>query len=248
MNTLRILSLVCGTSRVKYPIVLLTLFLFWPAFASADCSPAQPCVVTSGTAVVDPNAPCPDNIIECAPFNFAGRDFSASGLVIDPEGTGNLPLGDKVFEPGSFFDAFFGGSTQSNLQFELTVNGVPWGIPAGSDAGVVFFATLFIPGNSQAVSAPFSFEGFFKGAPEPFPPGLGCDVLKCVNLEFRGGGIATYDVTESGIAPGWFEVDPPLTFTFTAVPEPSRCPCSPSALLVWRCGQGRRRAPHVIAD
>lgn len=35
MNTLRILSFVCGASRIKQLIGLLALLLPWPAFANA---------------------------------------------------------------------------------------------------------------------------------------------------------------------------------------------------------------------
>jgi PEP-CTERM motif len=68
--------------------------------------------------------------------------------------------------------------------------------------------------------APFGFEGSFKGAPEPFAPGLGCDMLNCVNLEFRGSGLVTSDVSDAPFAPGWFAVGQ-QTFTFEAVPEPT---------------------------
>jgi hypothetical protein len=68
MNTLRILSLMCGGSRIKHLISLLTLPLLWPAFASAACLPSQVCWVSSGTVVL----PGPD--FSSVPFNFAGRD------------------------------------------------------------------------------------------------------------------------------------------------------------------------------
>jgi PEP-CTERM motif len=205
VNTLRIMSLACGASRIKQLIGLLTLLLLWPALASADCLPSQACLVTSGTPFEVPA----DSIT----LNFSGQGFSASGVLTV---VGNLPI-TQIFLPGSSFDEFFGGTDSENLlQLKLTVNGVPWGIPAGGDAGVAFGARLGIPGGS----APFSFEGFFKGAPEPFPPGLGCDVLNCVDLEFRGGGIVDYGVSESLDAPGWFTVGG-QTFTFAAVPEPA---------------------------
>jgi len=118
-------------------------------------------------------------------------------------------------------------------QFELTVKGVPWGIPAGGDAGFGFSADLGIPAPLGTYSVPSSFGGFFLGAPEPFSSGLGCDGLNCVTLAFSGGGILTYDVVDAG--GGWFAVGQE-TFTFAAVPEPPRCPCSPLGSLVWRCG------------
>jgi len=197
MNKLRILPLA---------------FLLWPAFASAVCSPAQTCVVTSGTVVVE-------GLFSPAPFNFAGRDFSASGVISDLEDHSQLPFGN-VFEPTSNFGAFFGGDIfDGNLQFELSVDGVPLGIPRGAFAGVSFFTTLDIPdGGVAGLTAPFSFQGEFTGAPEPFSPGLGCDVLNCVTLNFRGSGIVTYDV-EGTSSPTVFGVQQE-TFTFRA-PEPA---------------------------
>ena len=210
MNTLRILSLVCGASRIKHLISLLTLLLLWPAFASAACSPTQVCVATSGITVTngDPEFP----------FNFAGNGFSASGVLT--EALGNLAFG-LLFEYGSYYDEFFGGATPKPLaQFELTVNGVPWGMPAGGGAGVSFTTdSNLYTGSEGTWSSPFSFGGFFTGAPEPFSPGLGCDVLNCVTLEFRGSGMVTYDVSQVYI--NAFAVSSPQTFTFAAVPEPA---------------------------
>jgi len=57
----------------------------------------------------------------------------------------------------------------------------------------------------------------FTGAPEPFAPGLGCDVLNCQTLNFRGGGIVTTFLVR---APGGQTVVDSQTFTFNA-PEPS---------------------------
>ena len=225
MNTLRIMSLVCRASRVKRPIDLLTLFLLWPAFASAACLPSQICWVTSGTAVVgtsDINCPATDPI--CIPFNFAGKDFSASGLM--NTGGSNLPFG-LIFSTQSdpFLESIAGITPDPLLQFELTVKGVPWGIPAGGDAIVSFFANLGVPAPAGEYSVPFSFAGSFTGAPEPFAPGLGCDVLNCVTLEFRGSGIVPLDVEDAGY-PGWYGVSGqpaggPQIFTFANVPEPA---------------------------
>ena len=227
MNKLRILPLtfVCGFLRsahkepraTKLMKWLITLLLFWPALASAACLPSRVCWVTSGTAVLP--GPCPPGkFFLCAPFNFAGKDFSASG-VLDAT-AGLLPYGLLFnFESDDFFESF-GGTVTENLlaQFELTVKGVPWGIPAGGDAGFGFFADLGIPAPAGTWSVPFSFEGFFKGAREAFSPGLGCDVLNCVNLEFRGYGIVTYYVQE--LYPGQYGVGA-QTFEFRVVPEPT---------------------------
>jgi hypothetical protein len=107
MNKLRILpsAFVCGflPSGHKEPRVtklmkwLITLLFLWPAFASAVCSPGQTCVVTSGTVVVSGGPP--------VPLNFAGRDFSASGVLIDIPG--NLPFGLSFsFESDGFVASF----------------------------------------------------------------------------------------------------------------------------------------------
>src|SRR5262245_62130467 len=171
MNTLRTLSLVG----------LLTLLLLWPASASAACIPSQVCWVTSGTPFTLTQA-------ESFSFNFAGRDFSASVMLTDV--CCLLPFG-LFFESDS--DPFFESFSGRTPQFELTVNGIPWGIPAGGDGGVSFFAELGVPFPLEAspFSVPFDFQGDFTGAPEPFAPGLGCDVLKCETFNFRGGGIVT---------------------------------------------------------
>jgi hypothetical protein len=176
-------------------------------------------VITSGTAVVDPfpNDPCPGGFSNgCAPFNFAGRDFSASGQILEVLTTGQFPFFDAT--GGSFPLIFSGDIIDGSLQFELTVNGVPWGIPPSGDAWETFSATLDLTTDgAHGVGrwSPFSFEGGFIGVPEPFSPGLGCGVLNCVTLEFRGGGIVTYDVGPNGA------VVSPLRFTFAAVPEPT---------------------------
>src|SRR5262245_15785562 len=188
MNTLRILSLVCGASRIKQRIGLLTLLLLWPAFASAACLPSQTCLVTSGTMV----ATSSDGSV---PFNFAGNGFSASGVLA---GYGNLsfPIFDSQeagpFEAGSALDIGMGGTPPPDgtlVQFALTVNGVPWGIPetGGGDTFVFFNASAVIPEffNTECCTAPAVFDGSFTGAPEPFLPGLGCDVLNCETLNFH---------------------------------------------------------------
>jgi hypothetical protein len=216
MNTLRNLSLVCGPSRIKHLIGLLTLLLLWTAFASAACLPSQVCVVTSGTAVVaGPQFPA-------VPFNFAGNGFSASGMLNDT--VGQVPFGLLFGFTSDFFFESFGGTTSSAglLQFDLTVNGVPWGIPAGGEAGLGFFADLGIPAPEGFYDVPFSFQGFFTGAPEPFAPGLGCDVLNCETLIFSGGGLVTTEVVGPIDNSGFpYVVVGPQTFTFAPVPEPA---------------------------
>jgi hypothetical protein len=190
-------------------------------------------VATSGTTVVD----------FIFPFNFAGNGFSASGELTQ---WGNLqsPFTVTFLGYGSSYDASIYGSTDNLItQFELTVNGVPWGIPAGGDAQVFFSAVLPVDGTLM-IERPCSFEGSFTGAPEPFAPGLGCDVLKCETLNFRGGGIVTYDMWPFlGGPPNSFTVVQE-TFQFGVVPEPSTA----SLLLVGFAGlavMGRRRKSHT---
>ena len=208
---------------------LIALILLAPAFASAVCPYNPPCVATSGTAVVGTSdINCPATSPVCIPFNFAGKGFSASGMIFRANETGQLPFG-KIFNLWS--DPFletFGGSTPFRfelLQFDLTVKGVPWGIPDGGSAWVGFVANLGVPAPAGEYSVPFSFSGSFTGAPEPFAPGLGCDVLNCVTLEFRGSGIVPLDVESAGY-PGWYGVSGqpaggPQIFTFANVPEPA---------------------------
>jgi len=196
MNTLRTLSLVG----------LLTLLLLWPAFASAACSPTQTCAVTSGTAVNEGSF--------SNPFNFAGKGFSASGA-FNIDASSNLFL---LYEPGDFYDAnLHGGIGDTLVDFELTVNGVPWGIPDGGNARLNFFGFTRID-SFGTLGAPFSFDGFFKGAPEPFAPGLGCDVLNCQTLNFRGIGMFTIDVAPD--PDGFFFDVLKETYTF-GVAEPA---------------------------
>ena len=210
---------------------LITLILLAPALASAACLPTQVCVATSGTAVVNFEFP----------FDFAGKGFSASGALTN-FGNFDSPFTVTFLERGSFYDASISGTTVDLLtQFELTVNGVPWGIPAGGGASVNFPTTLYVNGASL-ITQPFGFEGSFTGAPEPFAPGLGCDVLNCETLNFRGVGIVTYDVGGAS-SPTIFGVQQE-TFTFTA-PEPSIA----SLLSIAFAGlavMGRRRVSRTI--
>jgi hypothetical protein len=81
----------------------------------------------------------------------------------------------------------------------------------------------------------------FQGGTGAVPPGLGCDVLNCVDLEFRGGGIVDYGVSESFDAAGWFTVGG-QTFTFAAVPEPATLSLFAVGLVglaIWR-----KQSPH----
>jgi hypothetical protein len=82
-----------------------------------------------------------------------------------------------------------------------------------------FYAVLPVNGPLE-VSRRFTFEGSFKGAPEPFAPGLSCDVLNCKTLNFGGGGIVTFGLFPYG-GGGPFMVLAQETFNFGVVPEPS---------------------------
>jgi PEP-CTERM motif len=226
-----------NTSRTLSLVGLLTLLLLWPAFASAACSPTQVCVATSGTADVSFEFP----------FNFAGKGFSASGELTEYGNLGNSPFTVAFLQIGSTYDASIAGITGGGLltQFELTVNGVPWGIPAGGDASVFFSAVLPVTGSS-GVTQPFSFEGSFTGAPEPFAPGLGCDVLNCKTLNFAGGGIVFFGLTPHEGGPPSMELAQE-TFNFGVVPEPSTASLlllgfAGLAILGWR----RRSRPTLI--
>jgi hypothetical protein len=224
VNTLRILSLVCGASRIKQLIGLLTLLLLWPAFASAACPPTQVCMVTGGSAV----ATSSDSSV---PFNFAGNGFSASGVFA---GYGSEePQFGEPFEAGAFLELSMGGGLLFGpiTQFALTVNGVPWGIPAGSDVEIFFnVQSVEIPEdfNTSCCMTPFDFLGSFTGAPEPFPPGLSCDVLKCETLNFQGAGVVTFDghtvpppdPNPDPDNPFFFFLDQ-ATYKFVAAPEPA---------------------------
>jgi hypothetical protein len=174
------------------------------------------------------------------PFNFAGKGFSASGELTD-WGNQQSPFTVTFLQLGSTYDASIGGSTgagDSITQFELTVNGVPWGIPAGGDASVFFSATLPVT-LSFSGTRPFSFEGSFTGVPEPFNTSLGCDVLNCKTLNFSGGGIVTFDLSPYNGSSQFFVLNSE-TFNFGVVPEPSTA----SLLLIAFAGlavMGRRR-------
>jgi hypothetical protein len=232
MNTLRN-SLVCRASRIKQLIGLMTLLLLCPTFASAACLPSRVCWVTSGTPfTINQNDPS-------FSLNFAGKDFSASGVLTDA--CCMLPFGLFFNFESDPFEEAFGGSVNQLAQFDLTVKGVPWVIPAGGDASVSFFADLgnpAFPPFGGTYSVPFDFQGAFKGAPEPFPAGLGCDMLNCQTLNFRGGGVVTIEVVGPLFGTDFFQVESE-TFTFLNAPEPSTA----SLLLVALAGlavMGRR--------
>ena len=216
---------------------LIALILLAPAFASAACLPMQVCVATRGTAVV--------NDLE-VPFNFAGKGFSASGELTD-FGNPESPFTLTFLELGATYDASIGGLIPGGplVQFDLTVNGVPWGIPAGGEASVSFLTVLHVSGAFPTISSPFTFSGSFTGAPEPFAPGLGFDVLNCETLNFSGGGIVTFDMGLSLEHPGAFTLEQE-TFKFGVVPEPATA----SLLLIAFVGlavMDRRRGSREVS-
>jgi hypothetical protein len=130
-----------NTSRTLSLVGLLTLLLLWPALASAACLPTQVCVATSGTADVSFEFP----------FDFAGKGFSASGVLTEYGNLNNSPFTVTFLEIGSTYDASIAGLTDGLLtQFELTVNGVPWGIPAGGDASVAFMPSCPLTARSRS--------------------------------------------------------------------------------------------------
>jgi hypothetical protein len=170
-------------------------------------------VATSGTAVAD----CCSGF-STVPFHFAGKGFSASGVLSD-FGNQESPFTVSWLEQGSTYGAGISGATDNFLiQFALTVNGVPWGIPTGGSASVEFDAFLPVD-ESFEVTQPFTFEGSFTGAPEPFAAGLSCDVLNCETLNFRGEGIVTFDLSPSFEHPEAWNLETE-TFNIRGVPEP----------------------------
>jgi PEP-CTERM motif-containing protein len=170
MNTLRILSLVRGGSRIKRLSGLLTLLLLWPAFASAVCSPSpddfltQVCSITSGTATYQ----FPDNEIE---FHVAGNGFSATGGFELTNVDNPFILNPFLYpqSPGSFLIHYginndFGvgmGDTGSTLFLtELTFNGVPLPLPGPTGlpaAGLEFDS--YVP----MITGAGTFSGTFIG-------------------------------------------------------------------------------------
>src|SRR5262249_17503752 len=137
--------------------------------------------------------------------------FSASGVIGDLEAF-ILPIQIDLdnFLPGGPFPLIFSGNnSDGNSQFEFTLNGVPW----GGDAFGIFTAPLDLCCLGEGVLhvSPFSFYGGLTGVPEPFSPGLGCNVLNCVDLEFRGSGIVSYEVGDGLVVS-------PMIFRFAGVP------------------------------
>ena len=207
---------------------LLTLLL-WPAFASAVClPPANYCVATSGTAIQDASG-------VLNPFHFAGNGFSASGA-FEPFNT--VSSVGHPFAPGDVYQADLGGGFPGNLlvDFELTINGVPWGIPDGGFAELNFGGQDTRIYSSGQFSVPFSLQGLFQGAPEPFAPGVSCEVLKCEILSFAGVGTVTIDVAD-------FEdsslIGVKETYTFPGVKAPE--PATLSLFAVGLVGLAMRR-------
>jgi hypothetical protein len=173
MNTLRILSLVCGASGIKRLSGLLILLLLWPAFASAACLPSpndiltQECFITSGTASYQ----FPDSFID---FHFAGDGFSGTGYFLLPE---DNPI-SFVQPPGPFqihiginndfdfanFPSPMGDTGYALVLTELTFNGVPLPLPGPTGlpaAGIEFESFVPLIKGAGTFSGSFFSDVFY---------------------------------------------------------------------------------------
>jgi PEP-CTERM motif len=220
MNTLRILSLVCGASGIKRLSGLLILLLLWPAFASAACLPSpndiltQECFITSGTASYQ----FPDSFID---FHFAGDGFSGTGSFLLPE---DNPI-SFVQPPGPFqihiginndfdfanFPSPMGDTGYALVLTELTFNGVPLPLPGPTGlpaAGIEFES--FVP----LIKGAGTFSGSFFS--DVFYGDTHGNVLGFVGNDLS---TTTVDVVPYPPVPGLFEITHE-TWTWK-VPEPT---------------------------
>jgi hypothetical protein len=139
-------------------------------------------------------------------FTFAGSDFSLSG------GFSGNPLGYEV-APGGFVSNMSGDTASQTLGVNLTVNGVPWVIPQGPEAGGA--ALWFSPGpaitGAGTYSGDFTLTGGYEGEP------LGSNQQS--GLTFTGQGTVTITALPYVTGNGGYQVTQE-TFTF----EPSDPP------------------------
>jgi hypothetical protein len=221
MNTLRI-SLVCGTSRIKHLIGLLTLLLLWPASASAACTPNggelpnQLCYITSGTATYQ----FPDNEVD---FHFIGNGFSVTGgfELTDPDNP-NIQNPFLFSQPPGLFlftyhinDDYLlhGTGDLSSTLFvtELTFNGVPQPLPGPSAVALAFDS--YVP----SITGAGTFSGTFAVGNFYYADTHG-NVFGFVG-NYNAAGTTTIDVVPWPGLPGRFQYTDE-TWTWRA-PEPT---------------------------
>jgi hypothetical protein len=105
---------------MRRAIILLTLLLAGPSLASAQ----ETFNAASGSFVIQYGA-------TMEPFTVAGPGFSASGThLLSPINPLNFP-----YPPGVNTLHIPGTTSDLNLTMDLTVRGVPFGLPPGPDGG-----------------------------------------------------------------------------------------------------------------
>jgi hypothetical protein len=155
------------------------------------------------------------------PFTVAGPGFSASGTHrLSPIN----PL-DFPYPPGVNTLHIPGTTSDLNLTMDLTVRGVPFGLPPGPDGGEaqsIFHGAPVVLSGPGTFFGTFTYFGSFIGVPLSVisaNPGKTCRQLICSSFLIDGGGAVTYDVVPFPQVPGALEIST-ATFSFQA-PEPS---------------------------